>query len=110
MHDKPPASVVPMHRNAVLARNARRRLAKQQRLADNPQEAAREEARLERARRNDEARDKQLALDFAAPAVECAQPAIVSLHGFAADRQYWRRRMLAHHAEWQDGPPDDPAA
>ncbi len=68
MTDKPPATVLPLHKNAILARNARRRLAKAQRLASDPQEAAREEARQQRTRRNAQARDKQLALDFARPA------------------------------------------
>ena len=64
MTDKPAATVLRLHRNNILARNARRRLAKQQRLADNPQEAAREAERTQRAERNAEARDKQLALDL----------------------------------------------
>ena len=64
MTDKPAATVLRLHRNNILARNARRRLAKQQRLADNPQEAAREAKRTQRAERNAEARDRQLALDL----------------------------------------------
>ena len=109
MTDKPPATVSTLHPNPIIARNIRRRISKQQRLAADPKEAAREEARQQRARRNSEARDKQLALDFAAPVVEHIQPGVVSLHGFGGDRQYWRRRMLARHAEWQDNPPDDAA-
>ena len=64
MTDKPAAAVIPLHRNAILARNARRRLAKQQRLAANPKEAAKEAERERRAERNAEARDRQLVLDL----------------------------------------------
>ena len=112
MTDKPPAIVTPLHRNAIVARNARRRIAKQQRLADNPQEAAREQARQERAQRNAEARDKQLALDFAAPAPAPAlAPGVVRLHDFAGDRRYWARWIVAKHRQWQaGGGPDDSAA
>ena len=58
------ATVLPLHRNAILARNARRRLAKQQRLAADPKEAAKERQRQERAERNAEARNRQLSLDL----------------------------------------------
>ena len=65
--NRPPATVLPLHKNAILARNARRRLAKQERLAADTKEAAKERQREERARRNAEARSRQLALDLPDP-------------------------------------------